>query len=145
MNESEIVKATNPKDALGIKKVPVHCIPMEVMAELGLAMLEGARKYGSHNYRDAGVRASVYVDAVFRHLFLRWWEGEDLDPDSNLNHVTKAIACLVVMRDSMIKGNFVDDRPLQNEGIKFDELNDWAKKIVEMYPDCAEPFLRRVE
>lgn len=104
------IKDTNPKDAVGIKKVPFSTIPAPVMAELGVAMLEGARKYGRHNYRISGVRGSVYYDAAFRHL-TSWFEGEDLDPDSGLSHITKAIATLVVLRDSMIQGNMVDDRP----------------------------------
>ncbi|GAF71532.1 unnamed protein product, partial [marine sediment metagenome] len=33
-------KPTNPKQALGIKKVPTHCIPSGPMLEAGLAMME---------------------------------------------------------------------------------------------------------
>ena len=79
-------KATNPKDTLGIAKVPTHVIPPIVEAYLGLALMEGALKYGSYNYRDAGVRGSVYYDADGRHM-KQWWEGEDLDRDSGLPHV----------------------------------------------------------
>ena len=71
-------KPTNPKDALGIRKVPASTISAPVKLELGLAMMEGALKYGRHNYRDIGVRASVYYDALTRHID-SWWEGEDTD------------------------------------------------------------------
>ena len=81
-------KATNPKDAVGIKKVPLSTVSSKVIMEMGLGMLEGARKYGRHNYRVAGVRASVYYDACMRHL-MAWWEGEDIDPDSGLHHIIK--------------------------------------------------------
>ena len=74
------VKPTNPKDALGVRKVPFSTISAPVIAELGVAMLEGAMKYGRHNYRVIGVRGSVYYDAVMRHMF-SWWEGENIDPD----------------------------------------------------------------
>lgn len=135
-------KQTNPKDGLGIRKAPIHCVPMQVMTEVGLGMMEGGRKYGTHNYRDAGVRASVYVDAVWRHLFLQWWEGTDIDKDSGLSHVTKAIASLVVLRDSMMMGNWVDDRPLRNidATILNAEFNDHASEIINKYPECVEPF-----
>ncbi|MDE2107524.1 MAG: hypothetical protein KGL39_60585, partial [Patescibacteria group bacterium] len=103
-------KPTNPKDAVGIAKAGTSCVPQNVIAELGVAMQEGALKYGRHNYRAAGVRASVYYDACRRHVD-DWWEGEDIDPDSELSHVTKAIATLTVLRDSMMRGNWVDDRP----------------------------------
>src|ERR1700761_3416714 len=85
------IKRSNPKDAVGTGKVPVSTVSAPVIAEVGLAMLEGARKYGRHNYRAIGVRASVYYDAAQRHL-MAWWEGQDIDPASGLSHVSKAIA-----------------------------------------------------
>src|SRR3546814_1311497 len=106
-----ISKDTNPKDAVGKKKWrQFSTIPVTIIWELGVAMLEGARKYGRHNYRVAGVRSSVYVDAAIGHI-TQWWEGEDLDPDTGLSHITKAMASLAVLRDAMIQGKFLDDRP----------------------------------
>jgi len=136
---SEHVKDTNPKDAVGTGKVPFSTISAPVMAEVGLAMLEGGRKYGRHNYREAGVRASVYYDATFRHL-TGWWEGEDIDPDSGLNHITKAIAGLTVLRDSMLYENWVDDRPPKVKAGWIQEHNKLAKKIIEKYPNAKEPY-----
>lgn len=104
-------KPTNPKEIVGIRKLPRSVLPAVVVSEVALAMLEGACKYGRHNYRDSGVRASVYYDALNRHIDAWWEEGQDLDPDSNLHHITKAIACLMVLRDSMINDKFEDDRP----------------------------------
>ncbi len=104
-------KDTNPKDAVGTKKWRQYCtVPTTIIWELGVAMLEGARKYGRHNYRIAGVRASVYVDAAKGHID-QWWEGEDTDEESKLNHIIKAIASLAVLRDAMIHDKWVDDRP----------------------------------
>lgn len=123
-------KPTNPKDAVGIRKAPlstlpatvlidvalvlgtsVAALPVRVTLEAGLGMMEGARKYGRHNYRKTGVRASVYYDATLRHC-MQWFRGEDIDPDSNLSHVTKAICSLVVLRDASIQpGMLTDDRP----------------------------------
>lgn len=129
-------KDTNPKDAVGIAKVPLSTVPTRVLAELGLAMMEGALKYGRHNFRSSGVRASVYYDATIRHLFA-WWEGQDIDPDSGLNHIVKAMACLTVLRDSMIQENLVDDRPPQQPKTAswIDELNERAKNLLERYPN----------
>lgn len=56
-------KPSNPKDTVGIRKAPMSTVSAAVMAEVGVAMLEGAAKYGRHNYRAVGVRASVYYDA----------------------------------------------------------------------------------
>jgi len=133
-------KPTNPKDAVGIKKAPFSVLPQNVLAEVGLALLEGARKYGRHNYRVAGVRASVYFDAAVRHLSL-WWEGQDIDPDSGLHHVVKAMACLVVIRDAQLNGMATDDRPpavVDQEWMA--EANRKAAAIIERYPDAQMPF-----
>lgn len=104
-------KESNPKDAVGTRKWRYFTtVPMTVICEVGVAMLEGARKYGRHNYRVAGVRSSVYVDAAMGHV-VQWWEGEDNDPDTGLSHITKAISSLVVLRDAMMQGQLIDDRP----------------------------------
>lgn len=132
--------ADNPKDAVGIAKVPRSCISAPVLGELGLAMMEGALKYGRHNYRVAGVRASVYYDACNRHMD-DWWEGVDIDPDSGLSHVTKAIASLTVLRDAMIQEKWVDDRPPKSPEGWQRELNARAKALLEKYPEAAEAFL----
>ena len=137
---TSLTKETNPKDAVGTGKVPFSTIPATVIAELGLAMLEGARKYGRHNYRVAGVRASVYADALDRHM-KAWWEGEDTDPDSGMSHVTKAIATLTVLRDSMIHGNWVDDRPPKSPAGWLEELNKKAKEIIEKYPNAKDAYI----
>lgn len=126
-------KDTNPKDAVGTAKVPFSTIPAQVVGEVGLAMMEGARKYGRHNYRVVGVRASVYYDAAFRHL-TAFWEGQDIDPASGMPHLVKAIACCVVLRDSQIQGNWVDDRPPATPGDWVQDLNAKAAALLEMYP-----------
>lgn len=126
-------KPTNPKDAVGIKKAPMSTVPAGVLAEVGVAMLEGASKYGRHNFRVAGVRASVYYDGVMRHL-MAWWEGEDIDPDSGLSHVVKAITSLTVLRDAMLQEMWADDRPPRSAPF-YPRLNAAAAEIVDRYAD----------
>jgi hypothetical protein len=132
-------KPSNPKDAVGIKKTPFSTIPTTVIAELGVAMLEGAAKYGRSNYRVIGVRGSVYYDATMRHM-MSWWEGQDNDPDSGISHVTKAIASLVVLRDAMIRGTWVDDRPPRTPDGWIEDLNKKAAALLEKYPDPAPAY-----
>lgn len=134
-------KDTNPKDAVGIMKSPMSVIPGPVMQELGLALMEGARKYGRHNYRVAGVRGSVYYDATMRHL-IAWWEGQDTDPDSGLSHITKAIASLVVLRDAMINDMVTDDRPPRVKGIDgfLLAMNTLAASIISRIPKALPAY-----
>lgn len=126
-------KPSNPKDIIGVRKAPMSALPANVLAEVGVAMLEGATKYGRHNFRAVGVRASVYYDALMRHMFA-WWEGEDIDPDSRMSHITKAISSLVVLRDSMIRGNLEDDRPPVSIPFYVD-LNEKAGAIIDKHKD----------
>ncbi len=133
------VKATNPKEAVGTAKPPISTVSGPVTAELGVAMMEGGRKYGRHNYRVSGVRASTYYDACFRHM-VKWWEGEDVDPDSGLSHVTKAIATLFVLRDAMIFNQLNDDRPPKAPAGFFTDLEKACKAVIAKYPDCKDAF-----
>ncbi len=136
------IKDSNPKDAVGVLKVGLSNVPLGPLLELAVAMTEGSMKYGRHNYRAIGVRASVYFDAlVTRHLFA-WWEGEDIDPDSGLPHLAKAMACLVVLRDAQINDKCYDDRPIKspNTVALIKEMNEKVKELAKKYPNPKEPF-----
>lgn len=127
-----VFKPSNPKDALGIRKVPFSTVPAQVVAEVGLSFLEGALKYGRHNYRSIGVRASVYYDACRRHID-EWWEGGDIDKDSGLSNITKAIACLFVLRDAEINRLLNDDRPPALADGWIQEYNTQVENLLKKY------------
>lgn len=105
-------KATNPKDVVGSGKLPLHLWPMTATAMGSLGLLEGLLKYGRSNWRVSGVRASIYVDALFRHI-AAWFEGDDIDPDSGLPHLAHALACLAILVDAQAAGKLVDDRQIK--------------------------------
>lgn len=136
-------KPSNPKDIMGIKKVGLSSLPFRVLWECGVGMTEGALKYGRHNYRATGIRASVYFDAAMRHLG-SWWEGEDIDADSSLSHVTKAIVSLMVLRDGMIQDNWSDDRPI-GEPYNLAPLHEKVGKLMEQYKDRAPHHYTRLD
>lgn len=102
-------------------------------------MLEGALKYGRHNYRIFGVRASTYIDAAGRHMD-DFWEGTDIDPVSGVHHISKAIASLVVLRDAMLMGLWTDDRPPRSEEGWIDKLNTQAETLINKYPTPKKPY-----
>lgn len=135
-------KESNPKDVVGSKKVSLSRVSSVVLMEMSLGMLEGDRKYGGHNYRVAGVMASVYYDATMRHL-MAWWEGEDLDPASGLSHISKALSSLAVLRDAIHNDKMNDDRPPKLEDGWIDELNKKALAITEKYPTRVKPYTQK--
>ena len=138
-------KESNPKDAIGSTKPPTHNIPRAVLSEIGMALAEGAFKYGSYNWRVIGVRASVYLDATERHL-TAFWEGEDTDPDSQLSHVTKAISALTVLRDAMIQDNWTDDRPPRSKQTPTqvsDQYKQMLERLKSLQPDPVSGYTQK--
>lgn len=113
MSESSGTPSTNPKDAIGRKKPMLHLIPPSALILESLAMRNGAEKYNPYNWRRATVAATVYVDAVMRHL-LAWLDGEENAPDSGIHHLAHARASLGIIIDAQVQGTMVDDRPSAN-------------------------------
>ena len=133
-------KQTNPKDAVGTKKPRFYSgLPANVIKEVSIGMMEGAMKYGKHNYRTAGVRTSVYVDAAIGHIF-DFWEGQDIDPDSDLHHITIAIASLFVLRDAQLCSKCEDDRPPKSN-VEEDKIRLQAitNRLIRKYPNPKQP------
>lgn len=128
-------KPTNPKDAIGSDKLPLHLWPTTASALGCLAFLEGALKYGRQNFRPIGVRSSIYYDAARRHLDA-WFEGEDVAQDSGIHHLGHALACIAILVESQVKGNLVDDRAFPTEYRKFvEELTPHVKRLKDKYAD----------
>lgn len=102
-------KATNPKDAVGSDKLPLHLWPMSATAYGCIGMVNGMLKYGRSNWREAGIRPSIYVDAAIRHL-TDWFEGNEDDPDDGVHNLSAALACIAILVDAIESDNLNDDR-----------------------------------
>lgn len=100
--------AENPKDLVGIGKLPLHLWPVTATATGCIAMLNGALKYGRANWRKTPVKASIYVDACHRHL-AAWFEGHESD-EEGVPHLSSALACLAIIVDAQAAGMLIDDR-----------------------------------
>lgn len=105
------IKATNPKDAIGITKVPLHMLSPVAKAHWALAQFVGNAKYGLVNWRAAPVRSSVYLAAMQRHMdaFLA---GEAFDPVDGSHHLGNVMACCAILLDAEVAGTLIDDRPM---------------------------------
>src|SRR5687767_12813836 len=93
-------KPTNPKDAVGTTKLPMSLVPESVIAYASLAWLEGKTKYGGVNWREAGVRTSIYIDALKRHCAKYYDGGEWADPKTKVPHLASIIACAGIILDA---------------------------------------------
>lgn len=128
-------KPTNPKDMIGSDKLPLHLWPETATIFGALGLLDGALKYGRSNYRVIGVRASIYYDACRRHIN-KWFEGEDVDPDSGLPHLAHALACLAILVDAQAAGKLNDDRQFPGGYSKLvEDMTPHVKRLKEKYQD----------
>jgi hypothetical protein len=120
---------TNPKDLLGVKKVSTFVFPSAAHLHGSHAMMYGAKLYGPYNWREKKVKASIYLDALERHV-TSWKEGEEVAQDSGVHHLGHALACIAIIIDAMETGNLLDDRPPHGEGTLklLARLNDAIKK-----------------
>lgn len=114
---------TNPKDAFGLQKTPLHLIPGPALVEEANVMGNGAWKYGPYNWREKHVRATVYVAAALRHLH-SYLDGADYDaaaeepnkageepPYPIVHHLGAVRACCGILLDALASGTLIDDRP----------------------------------
>jgi hypothetical protein len=112
---------TNPKDLIGVTKCPLRLVPPALMLECATVMKHGAEKYGPYNWRDQKIRATVYGEAILRHL-LAWMDGEDVDPDSGKSHLGHIAAGCGIVIDAEHVGSLIDDRHKSPTGYVSKEL-----------------------
>lgn len=101
----------NPKDRVGMTKIPnLSVVPSTSIIEEGKAMAHGAAKYGPYNWRSEKIQSHIYIDAVLRHV-MQWQDGEELDQESGVSHLSHAKAGLGVLLDSIANDSWIDTRP----------------------------------
>lgn len=124
----------NPKTAIGIQKPSLTKAPPIAMLWMALAFMDGARKYGPYNWRTKRVTASIYIDAIYRHLGA-WFDGEEYAEDSKLPHLAHVLACVAILIDAQTCGVLNDDRP--EAGAYARELKKWT----QFFKDGGMPAL----
>lgn len=130
------MKPSNPKDLVGSNKLPLHLWPETATAHGCLALLDGNLKYGRTNWRAAGVKASIYVDACRRHLNEYFDEGRNVDKDSGLHPLAHALACLAIIVDAEAAGKLTDDRLIHGGySALVDKLTPNVARLKEKHKD----------
>lgn len=108
-------KPSNPKDLIGSNKLPLDLVPTVTKALLSVGHMEGHLKYGLVNWREAGVKMSIYLGACERHLE-KLKGGEWADPLTKVPHLGNALACLSIIADAAYSNQLIDDRPKPTSG-----------------------------
>lgn len=104
---------TNVKSAAAVGKPTFAAVPPIAFFGLGAAMQDGAKKYGRFNWRTTEVTASVFYDAMLRHIFM-WWNGEDHATDSLIHHLNHMQAGAAIIQDAELNGVFNNDRDMHH-------------------------------
>lgn len=99
-------------------KAPVDLVDSQLIMEVAKVLGFGAKKYEAHNWK-VGLPISRYYSAAQRHL-LQWNDGEDLDPESGLNHLSHAACNLMFMLYHLKNKPNLDDR-YKGEKLDFGE------------------------
>jgi hypothetical protein len=137
-------KATNPKDAIGGGKLPLDLVPDSLVAYAALSFLEGGLKYGKFNWRIAGVRVSIYIAAMRRHL-MKYVNGEWADPQTRVPHLASVIACAGIILDAQLCNKLVDDRPpIHPTGEAIDGMIETIDHLKHLF-DGHDPHQNTIE
>jgi len=89
-------------------KPRVELLPGRVLADIAEVLTFGAEKYEDNNWRK-GFDWSRMYGAALRHL-LAWSEGEDIDPESGLPHLSHALCCVMFLQEYSHSFAGTDDR-----------------------------------
>lgn len=130
-------KDTNPKDAIGVRKLPIGLVPSTGINLAAVAFLEGAMKYGRYNWRVAGVKTSIYYDAAMRHME-KYWNGEECDWETEVPHLASALACIMIIVDAKACHKLADDRPpFADVNAQIRDLEGTANQVRNRFADLT--------
>ncbi len=126
----------DPKGQAGSLKAPLGLVPPYAMEQTSWVHKLGADKYGPWNWRETGVCASTYVNAILRHLNA-WRDGESLDPESGITHLAHIACSANILMDAEVCGKLQDDR---NKRPTNDETEEGSPKVGASYEDFWGPL-----
>lgn len=92
-------------------KEGVDQIPPEVLLEWGKVFNYGEKKYARDNWKK-GTEWYQFYGSALRHLY-RFWQGEDIDPESGLPHLAHALWNVGCLRYYQLNGLGNDTRDIK--------------------------------
>ena len=76
------------------EKPRMYLLPPKALIEVSKVLTFGANKYDENNWSKLDNLQNRYTGAALRHIFAHM-DGEDLDPETDLDHLAHAICCLL--------------------------------------------------
>lgn len=89
-------------------KLPYELLPAYPVEVLVKVYQYGTNKYAPRNW-EKGNEYSINYGALMRHL-QKWWQGEDLDPESGLPHLAHVAWGTFALLEYERRGVGTDDR-----------------------------------
>lgn len=109
---SNAVAPTTERSSGGVKndagKPRADLLPSAALLEVAKVLNFGATKYADNNWRK-GFSWSRLYGAAMRHI-LAHKDGENVDSESGLSHLSHAACCLLFLLEHELKGLGNDDR-----------------------------------
>lgn len=102
-----MTKTEGRKDDQG--KLPYDLIPPELLEATAAVLRFGAAKYEPRNW-EKGMAWSRPFAALMRHMW-EWWKGNDIDPETGMNHLWHAACCIAFLISYEMREIGEDDRP----------------------------------
>lgn len=147
MQQGAPVDPANPKDLVARSKLPLGLVSPVAVAYEALGQAEGMWKYGLVNWRVTGVKASVYLDALERHL-AKLKCGEWADTKTKIPHLASMRACTAILLDADAMGTLIDDRPKAIpgfSGLLDGELCDILAHVRGVFGGCSPKHHTEIE
>lgn len=102
-------------------KPRLDLVSSKAIIKMSQVLTFGAKKYADHNWRK-GFKYSRLISATLRHI-AAYNDGEDLDPETQLSHISHAMCCLMFLSELQETKPELDDRykPESNDSQKGDK------------------------
>lgn len=91
-------------------KISFSLLPLHLFAGAIRVLMAGILKYDEWNWAK-GMKWSVPMDCILRHLTKWWWLGEDNDPETGEHHLDYVICNLIMLKHYLTSFQEGDDRP----------------------------------
>jgi len=78
------------------EKLRWDLLPVGTVTQIIKVLMFGSAKYSDNNWKKVDMLKQRYYNALMRHINA-WWEGEKLDPETNMHHLAHAGCCILFL------------------------------------------------